>query len=447
MSEFQSLGEMASAVNEKITIGKDPEKPYVGLENLKPRSGGLNGYSASGTSISTNSVFEAHDVLFGKLRPNLRKCISAPFSGYCSTDILVLRANEGFHPEYVAKTFQSELVGRAAEGSAVGTKMPRTSWRDLKGLRVFTPSLPEQRLVAHILDTLDTQIQKTEALIAKLEKVKEGLLHDLLTRGIDENGHLRPSPEQAPELYKESPLGLIPREWEVNKIKDISTKVTNGFVGVATPHYTESQSGAIYLYGNNIRKNRIDLSKHERVTQTFHKSQVKSQLKDGDMLTVQSGHIGTSAVYELSMGEANCHALIITRFAPSLVKSRFASLYLNSKLGMLAQRRLFIGSTILHINTSDLAKLAIPTPSLDEQNRVVEHFEKIEDRLQRETRERDNLVKLKQGLMDDLLTGRVRVTPLLNQTQATPPGIDRGPYNNITTPEPHRTGNRHDHLR
>lgn len=290
-------------------------------------------------------------------------------------------------------------------------------FQDYLDASICTPrSVKEQRLIARILDTLDTQIQKTEALIAKLEKVKEGLLHDLLTRGIDENGRLRPRYEQAPELYKESPLGLIPREWETKKISDLSTKVTNGFVGVATPHYTESLSGVTYLYGNNIRKNRIDFSRHERVTQAFHKSQVKSQLKNGDMLTVQSGHIGTSAVYDSSAGEANCHALIITRFIPSRVNSRFVSLYLNSALGMLAQSRLFIGSTILHINTSDLAKLVIPAPSLNEQARVVDHFLKIENRLQLEVGQRDSLVKLKQGLMDDLLTGRVRVTPLLDTT-------------------------------
>ncbi|MCG5517486.1 MULTISPECIES: restriction endonuclease subunit S, partial [unclassified Ectothiorhodospira] len=92
----------------------------------------------------------------------------------------------------------------------------------LKKLSVFTPPLPEQRLLARILDTLATQIQKTEALIAKLEKVKEGLIHDLLTRGIDENGQLRPSPEQAPELYKDSPLGLIPSGWDLLTLGEIS---------------------------------------------------------------------------------------------------------------------------------------------------------------------------------------------------------------------------------
>lgn len=78
------------------------------------------------------------------------------------------------------------------------------------------PPRSEQSAIARILDTLDTQIEKTQALIAKLEQVKEGLLHDLLTRGVDENGELRPSAEEAPELYKASALGRIPKGWEAS---------------------------------------------------------------------------------------------------------------------------------------------------------------------------------------------------------------------------------------
>ena len=76
------------------------------------------------------------------------------------------------------------------------------------------PPLPEQRRIAEILDTLDEAIRKTEQVIAKLQQMKQGLLHDLLTRGIDDNGELR-DPDRHPEQFKDSPLGRIPREWEV----------------------------------------------------------------------------------------------------------------------------------------------------------------------------------------------------------------------------------------
>jgi len=413
MPEHRELAELVHCTNEKIIAKKDPNMPYVGLEHIPQRGSEITEHSHAGDSISTNSVFRESDVLFGKLRPNLRKCVLARFAGYCSTDILVLRALPGASPSYAVRVLQSEQVGAEAEKTAIGTKMPRTSWASLKNVKVFAPSISQQQKIAQILDTLDTQIQKTEALIAKLEKIKEGLLHDLLTRGIDQNGQLRPTLDQAPELYKESALGLIPREWGVARIEEVSTKVTNGFVGIATPHYSQDNSGVLYLYGNNIRPNYVDLKKCERVTQRFHSLQTKSQLQDGDMLTVQSGHIGACAVYEKSLGEANCHALIITRFKPEVVRSKFAALYCNSAIGMQAQGRLFIGSTILHINTSDLAKLAIPVPPVPEQSQIINAFISTSDRLSEETKKKNKLMKIKTGLMNDLLTGRVRVTPLL----------------------------------
>ena len=76
------------------------------------------------------------------------------------------------------------------------------------------PRLPEQRKIARILSTVDDLIERTEALIAKYRAIKQGLMHDLLTRGVDASGRLRPPREEAPGLYRESAVGWVPREWE-----------------------------------------------------------------------------------------------------------------------------------------------------------------------------------------------------------------------------------------
>ncbi|KAA0018878.1 hypothetical protein F0A16_10295 [Salinicola corii] len=153
MSNECTLGEVVYPVADKVEGVKDSSLNYVGLEHLSSGGGYLKGYAASSTSISTNSVFRAGDVIFGKLRPNLRKSVLAPFDGYCSTDLLVLRTVEGVLPEYAARVFQSEHVFRYAEKTAVGTKMPRTSWAQLKKLKIFVPHFSEQKAIANILDT------------------------------------------------------------------------------------------------------------------------------------------------------------------------------------------------------------------------------------------------------------------------------------------------------
>ena len=95
------------------------------------------------------------------------------------------------------------------------------------------PPLVEQRVIAQISERLDTAIHETEAIIAKLKAVKQGLLHDLLTRGIDANGELRPPQGEAPHLYKESTLGWIPKEWEPLPLEQVTdTPICYGIVQV-----------------------------------------------------------------------------------------------------------------------------------------------------------------------------------------------------------------------
>ena len=100
------------------------------------------------------------------------------------------------------------------EAATVHTGVPGLNRNEFAYLMlVDVPTLPEQRRIAEILDTADRAIGETEALISKLKHMKTGLMHDLLTRGLDERGQLR-DPDAHPEQFKETPLGRIPREWE-----------------------------------------------------------------------------------------------------------------------------------------------------------------------------------------------------------------------------------------
>src|SRR4051812_46064268 len=114
--------------------------------------------------------------------------------------------------------------------------------------------------------------------------------------------------------YTPLETGSIPSSWNKYNIKSLTDKLTNGFVGTCLPYQTSEIDGVKYLQGWNIRENKIEFNKLTKVTKKFHDSNEKSQLKPGDLLVVQSGHIGTVAVVPHEIGEANCHALIIVRF-------------------------------------------------------------------------------------------------------------------------------------
>jgi type I restriction enzyme S subunit len=316
--------------------------------------------------------------------------------------------NDTFDKEYffyAVKYWESFLKGQTS-----GSGIPHVDKEVLGKIEIFEFLKPEQTKIAEVLSTVDQAIEQTEALIAKQQRIKTGLMQDLLTRGIDEHGNLRS--EQTHE-FKDSPLGKIPVEWDVKPLGQVSNLITNGFVGVATPNYTESSDGIPYLYGNNIRSNHIDIKKVTFITQTFHSRQHKSQLQPGDMLTVQSGHIGTTAVVPESLGASNCHALIITKFKKDILNPHFVSFYCNFCLETGIMSHLFIGSTIKHINTSDFAKFAIPFPSKKEQSNIVDKLFEIGRNSYATEGNLAKLRSLKTGLMQDLLNGKKRVTALL----------------------------------
>ncbi len=168
-----------------------------------------------------------------------------------------------------------------------------------------------------------------------------------------------------------SPLnpGRVPDGWLSAAIGSLAHKVTNGFVGTSLPHQV-NEPGIPYLQGFNVRPSKIDLSKRTYVTPDFHRANKKSQLKEGDILVVQSGHIGTAARVPADFGEANCHALIIVDVYRDVLDPDYVVEHLNSAIGQARMRGLHVGSSMLHINTSELAAYILPFPPLTEQRKI-----------------------------------------------------------------------------
>lgn len=174
------LDDLVEQVTAKATGRKSAGFPYVGLEHIEPGARRLMGVAPSSISESTNGVFARGDILFGKLRPNLRKAVQVECDGYCSTDFLVLRPKAGVHPRYASHVVASEGVFRHAERNSIGTGMPRTSWLAVSQAQVWVPPLEEQRQIAEVLDTIDETIQATERILSKLLGIEQGLRRDLL---------------------------------------------------------------------------------------------------------------------------------------------------------------------------------------------------------------------------------------------------------------------------
>ena len=302
------------------------------------------------------------------------------------------------------------------------TTVKHLSVRDLAQLRLEVPPVDEQRLIAHILDTLDTQIQKTEALVAKLERVKEGLLHDLLTRGIDENGRLRPSPAQAPALYKESPLGLIPREWEVIPLTGLLEDGSPITYGVVKPGERDDQNGVLFIRGGDIKNGKIAFENLRTIHKAISMQYKRTLLAGGEILMSLVGYPGEVAIVPPELRGANIARQAALIRVSKTYSSEFVATFLRSVAGKQQVLGSSLGSAQQVVNLGDLRNTMIPMPPSEEQRAISlanDEQQALQDRAQLEL---EKLKLQKQGLMDDLLTGRVRVTPLLEQGQATTSG-------------------------
>jgi type I restriction enzyme S subunit len=209
--------------------------------------------------------------------------------------------------------------------------------------------------------------------------------------------------KQTKQEYKKTEVGIIPKEWNINALGGISNLITNGFVGVATPYYSNDSTAINYLMSNNVRPNKIDFSKLVKVTNEFNEKHKKSILEEGDMLTVQSGHIGTSCIVDKELKGANCHALIITRFKDEINPS-FISQYLNSHIGMKRLSNIFVGSTIKHINVKDFKKFVVPLPPLAEQHKIATILTTVDDAIEKTEAIIKQTEVVKQGVMQRLFS-------------------------------------------
>lgn len=225
-----------------------PTVPYIGLEHIAEGGLYLTGSSFAAEASSVKNTFKSGDILFGKLRPYFRKVVRPKFSGICSTDIWVIRAQTGIDQGYLFYLMASQDFIERSMGSSTGTRMPRADWSDLSNYLVDVPPLAEQKRIVSILGALDDKIELNRRMNAKLEDMARTLfkswfvdfdpvrakLEGRQPAGMDAN-----TAALFPDAFEESALGLIPKGWEVLPVGDVVECVGGSTPSTAVPGYWE----------------------------------------------------------------------------------------------------------------------------------------------------------------------------------------------------------------
>lgn len=363
--------------------------PYIGLEHIEQRTGQLLGVGESQSVTSAKNLFEPGDVLFGKLRPNLRKYWKAGRRGICSTDILVLRSKQGLESSYLFAVVQSEPFLAFAENDAAGTKMPRTSWKRLETIKLSIPPLKEQHRIAEILSSVDTSIQATQAVIEQAERVKRGLMEELLTGGLGSEAIER---------------GEVPAGWELDELKECFSKVID-YRGKAPP---KAASGIPLITAKNIRKGFLSFKADEYIDEEQYEDwMVRGLPQAGDVMFTTEAPLGNVAQFP-SEGVYALGQRVITLRCNERLKSSYLFYLLQSKFMEAEIQSRATGSTAKGIKSKEFQKIKVPFPNTAEQLRIAQILSSFDASIAKQKNILEQHVQTKRGLMDDLLTGKVR---------------------------------------
>lgn len=394
-----------------IEMGQSPdsryvfEDPYLGYPFLQGNSEfGVVSPSPKFGCTRPAKLAKIDDVLISVRAPV--GAVNIADRNYCIGRGLAAIRVAGIKPSLAAHLIarQSNALRRVAQG----TTFEAISKGDLLKLELRLPPANELSLIAKILDTLDTAIRETEAIIEKLKAVKQGLLHDLLTRGFDANGELRPPHSEAPHLYKQSQLGCIPREWEVSGLDEVSIRGSG---------HTPSKTVASYWNGGVKWVSLADSHRLDRIYISETDKQISAQglanssavvHPAGSVILSRDAGVGKSAVLTEDM--AVSQHFMAWRCGEQL-NNLFLYFYLQREKPRF--EAIAMGSTVKTIGLQFFKSFAIRLPARIEQDHIADVLMNAEQDLASHVAELAKFRQQKIGLMDDLLTGRVRVTPLL----------------------------------
>ena len=318
--------------------------------------------------------------------------------------LLLFETESTLFPEFLYHFVDGDEFQKLITLKKAGLGVPHLFQADLREFAVALPPLPEQRKIARILTTLDTLIEKTESLIAKYQAIKQGMMYDLFTRGVDAHGHLRPPQAEAPDLYKPSDLGWIPKEWESRKLGDVCDTASGGTPSRDVPSFW---NGDIPWVKTGEIKYCVIEDTEEKITDNGMKNSAARLLPKGTVVVALFGQGPTRG----RVGILGIHATVNQACLALLPSNALTNEYLYFALVSAYDgiRSMSNDGAQQNLNASLVRSFSIAVPEVPEQRHIASILTSFQASILRETGSLVKLRTLKAGLMQDLLTGKVRV--------------------------------------
>lgn len=380
---------------------QNERRKCIELEHIEQQSGRIVGYTNTFESTSTKNVFSKGDVLFGKLRPYLRKFAQAPFDGVCSSEIWVFTPQKSIRNDFLYYLIQSDSFLDQANKSC-GTKMPRADWKVVSKYNFLLPPLVEQQKIAEVLTTVDKKIDLIDQKIAETEKLKTGLMQKLFSEGVgvqDENGNWQPHTE-----FYLLPTGEYPQAWQPKTLNDVCEKIGDGIH--TTPKYVED-SEYRFVNGNNIKNGKLVITKKTKCVSKNEYDKHKKELSLDTILLSINGTIGSLAYYDGSSIVLGKSAAYLS--PKEMIQKEFLYYYLSTSNVSKWFGMGLTGTTIKNLSLKTIRNTPIAIPHLKEQAAITSILTELDKKVALLKAQKHETQQLKKGLMQKLLTGEWRV--------------------------------------
>lgn len=236
------------------------------------------------------------------------------------------------------------------------------SFEEYTAIPISLPQKAEQDRIADYFRSLDCLITLHQRQCENTKKLKKFMLQKMFPKKNQKNPEIR--------------FAGFTNDWERRKLGDIYGSIGNAFVGTATPYYAEH--GHFYLESNNVKDGQINHNAEIFINDEFYEKQKDKWLHTGDMVMVQSGHVGHAAVIPEELDNTAAHALIMFRNPKEEIEPYFLNYEYQTDKAKKQIENITTGNTIKHILASDMQEFVVDIPKYDEQKVIASYFCKLD---------------------------------------------------------------------
>ena len=331
------------------------------------------------------SVFAEKGSVLVTLQGSIGRVAITQYGAFVDRTVLIFDK----YAENIDKRFWAYIIKEKFEDEArkaPGGTIKTITKEALSDFELKIPSYKEQGKLADYLIDLDHLITLHQRKCEETKKLKKYMLQKMFPQ----NG------QSVPQIR----FAGFTEDWEQRKLGDIYGSIGNAFVGTATPYYAEQ--GHFYLESNNVKDGQINHNSEIFINDEFYEKQKDKWLHTGDMVMVQSGHVGHAAVIPEELDNTAAHALIMFRNPKEEIEPYFLNYEYQTDKAKKEIENITTGNTIKHILASDMQEFVVDVPKYEEQKVIAGYFCNIDNLITLHQRKCDELQNIKKYMLQNM---------------------------------------------